>query len=199
MQRSGNLSAINIKRPHREWKAEKFFSTWANHITVFSKQHLEGTAIPTELCRTEVLPQLMAGKSDSRASTVPRKVMSTPTADNRGAPTPHSRQIYTNSQQQSENHHPESCEQQQGKAGSPRAARGTAPFLLQSLPAPDLAAAERCWPQGSRAGHHLPSLGGMSQLPQVSFGFVSSKLVQQFWMVHWFQCCEIHTPTVRWH
>lgn len=97
----------------------------------------EGTAIPTELCRTEVFSQLMSGKSDTRASTVWRKescplpwlITGKPLCPTSGKYSPaHSTRV--------KNHPPERCDQQQSKAGSHREARATAPFLLHSLPAP---------------------------------------------------------------
>lgn len=59
----------------------------------------KGTAIPTVPCKAEVLSQLYAWEKWHKSQqSVDERAISSPTADNVGAPRPHARQICNNLQ-----------------------------------------------------------------------------------------------------
>ena len=96
----------------------------------------KGTAIPTVPCkREEVLSQLYAWEKWRKSQhSVDERVISSPTAENMGAPRSQAKQICNNLQHRCKNQHPERHDRQWGKAGSHGAAKAAAPFLLRSLP-----------------------------------------------------------------
>lgn len=158
MLRSGTLSAINTKRPHREWKARKVFPYMSKPRYCVFQAACEGTAIPTELCRTEVFSQLMSGKSDTRASTVwrkescplPRLITGEPPRPTTGKYSPaHSTRVKTTPLKDVTSSRAKLAAT--GKP-EPQLPSSSTPSLL-----PDPAAAVRCWPQRGKAGQHLSS------------------------------------------